>query len=51
MALSAEQIAAQISHLEQQRRQIEEAIAALREAQRRLGDRLPRGESGGGCGH
>ncbi|MCI0600868.1 MAG: MerR family transcriptional regulator, partial [Beijerinckiaceae bacterium] len=49
--LSPEQIAAQISHLERQRRQIEEAIAALREAQRRPRESLPPSEGGGGSGH
>lgn len=36
LELTPGQIAAQISHLEQQRSQIEEAITTLREAQRRL---------------
>jgi DNA-binding transcriptional MerR regulator len=36
MGLSLEQIAAQIAYLEHQRGQIDEAIATLREAQRRL---------------
>ncbi|HWX14685.1 MAG TPA: MerR family transcriptional regulator, partial [Methylocella sp.] len=36
LELTPGQIAAQISHLEQQRSQIEEAIATLREAQQRL---------------
>lgn len=40
MGLRPEQIVAQIEHLERQRRQLDEAILALREAQRRLnGDR------------
>jgi DNA-binding transcriptional MerR regulator len=41
MVLTPEQIAAQISHLEQQRGQIENAIENLREAQRRLSESTP----------
>ncbi|MCI0465483.1 MAG: MerR family transcriptional regulator [Beijerinckiaceae bacterium] len=48
MALSPGMIAAQIAHLEEQRGKIERAIAALREAERRLRDSLA--GSGDGAG-
>jgi hypothetical protein len=41
LSLSLEQVAAQLGFLESQRRQIEEAITALREAQRRLLEQSP----------